>query len=113
MVYWGNSLPDEEGFNVPMKKGDVIFIHKLTPHSSGPNRTDAIRWSMDVRYQQSGTPTGRAFWPSFIARSHMSPESETDYEDWRRGWMTALERYPKKIPRQNRPEGPMLYRGEM
>lgn len=113
VVYWGNSLSNEEGLDVPMKKGDVIFIHKLTPHSSGPNRTNAIRWSMDVRYQRIGTPTGRAFWPSFIARSHTSQKSETDYEDWRRQWLTALEKYPKKVPRKNQPEGPMPYRGEM
>ena len=50
-VYWGDSLPDGDWVSVPMRKGDVIFIHKLTPHSSGTNNTDAIRWSMDIRYQ--------------------------------------------------------------
>ena len=43
----------------------------------------------------------------------MSPESETDYEKWREQWLTALEKYPKKVRRKNRPEGPMPYRGEM
>ena len=80
-VYWGDSLPDGDWVSVPMKKGDVIFIHKLTPHSSGTNNTDTIRWSMDIRYQKRGTPTGRAFWPSFDARSRLSPDSETDYRN--------------------------------
>ena len=30
-VYWGDSLPDGDWVSVPMKKRDVIFIHKLTP----------------------------------------------------------------------------------
>ena len=98
---------------MPMKKGEVIFIHKLTPHSSGTNNTDAIRWSMDIRYQKLGTPTGRAFWPSFDARSRVSPESETGYEEWREAWVTALKKYPTRVPRKNRPEGPTPYRGDM
>ena len=97
----------DDWVSVPMKKGDVIFIHKLTPHSSKVTNTQKmhIRWSMDIRYQKRGTPTlGRAFWPSFDARSRLSPDySETEYEEWRpRLGLTALEKYPTKVPRIDR-----------
>ena len=52
-----DSQPPCEPVTVPMHKGDVIFIHKLCPHGSGPNRTDGIRWSL--RYQTRGTPSPR------------------------------------------------------
>jgi len=112
-VYWDNSLPNKAAVTVPMKRGDVVFIHKLTPHSSGPNQTDAIRWSMDIRYQKKGTPTGRSFWPGFDARSRLNPDAETSYETWQDHWILALEKYPKKVPRENRPNKPLPYQGEM
>ena len=39
VVYWsyGKDLPQTEKIVLPMKKGDVLFMHKLTPHGSGPN----------------------------------------------------------------------------
>ena len=112
-VYWNNEMPDGEVVSVPMRKGDVILIHKLTPHSSGPNHTDRIRWSMDIRYQQRGTPTGRSFWPAFDARSVTNVENETAYETWRDDWVKALHTFPKKVPRQNRPTQPLPYLGDM
>ena len=64
-VYWSlDSQPPCEPVTVPMREGDVIFIHKLCPHGSGPNRTGGIRWSMDLRYQTLGTPSPRPEWPS-------------------------------------------------
>jgi hypothetical protein len=66
-------------------------MHKLTPHRSTPNFTDQVRWSLDLRYQPTGQPTGRAWWPAFVARSEAQPESVlTDYELWRERWEQAL-----------------------
>ena len=116
-VYWGQgfgitaeNLPDEEGvLPLPMNKGDVLLMHKLTPHCSTPNNTDHIRWSMDLRYQATGTPTGRSFWPDFPVRSRANPSSVlTDYEEWRRQWLEALEQTPadKRPGRKERPDIP-------
>ncbi len=84
-------MPGEEGVPLPVRKGDLIFIHKEIPHRSTPNRTDQIRWSIDLRYQKTGTPTGRPFHPDFVARSRANPASVlTDYETWRDRWVEAL-----------------------
>jgi len=112
-VYWSShDLPEIEPVLVPMQKGDVIFIHKLCPHGSGPNRTDGVRWSMDIRYQKNSEPSPRPEWPSLVARSRQDPASETEYEDWRDRWAAALQAHPSKLGRE-RPSGVQPYTGEM
>ncbi|MDX1934439.1 MAG: phytanoyl-CoA dioxygenase family protein [Capsulimonadales bacterium] len=85
------AMPDVAPLPVPVKKGGVVFMHRLTPHRSTPNFTDGVRWSLDLRYQPTGQPTGRAWWPEFVARSIANPGSVlTDYELWRDRWIEAL-----------------------
>ncbi|MDP7238001.1 MAG: phytanoyl-CoA dioxygenase family protein [Candidatus Latescibacteria bacterium] len=114
-VYWSEGfgiseahLPDEEGVvPLPMKKGDLLLMHKLTPHCSTLNKTGGIRWSMDLRYQKTGTPTGRAFWPDFTVRSRSNPASVlTDYVSWQQCWIEALGKMPtdKRPGRKSRPD---------
>jgi hypothetical protein len=103
-----SNLPDREAICLPMKRGDVLFLHKLTPHSSEPNETDAIRWSMDLRYQKTGTASGRSCYPDFVARSRALPDSELrDSVVWKQAWETALNDYPTKLPRKARPAEPV------
>ncbi|MBW3625320.1 MAG: phytanoyl-CoA dioxygenase family protein, partial [Armatimonadetes bacterium] len=84
-------LPDIPARPVPVLRGGVIFMHRHTPHSSTPNLSDRVRWSIDLRYQPTGTPTGRPFHPEFVARSRENPESVlTDPEEWSRRWVEAL-----------------------
>ena len=72
-------------------KGGVVFMSKYTPHSGLPNREDTIRWSIDLRYQKSGEPTGRPFWPSFIVRSRSAPDcKQQQYDTWCRRWDDAM-----------------------
>ena len=113
-VYWsyGKDLPQTERVLLPMKKGDVLFVHKLTPHGSDFNNTDAIRWSMDLRYQKTGDPSPRPEWPSLIARSRRTPDSESRYQDWHDQWATALEKNPKQISYE-RPTEALPFTGEM
>ena len=114
IVYWSYSrdLPQTGRIALPMKKGDVLFVHKLAPHGSGPNNTDAVRWSMDLRYQKTGEPSPRPEWPSLVARSRRDPDAETSYEDWRDAWAAALEKTPKQI-HYERPSEPLPFTGEM
>jgi phytanoyl-CoA hydroxylase len=109
---WGRDLPQTEKITLPMKKGDVLFVHKLTPHGSGPNNTDAVRWSMDLRYQKTGEPSPRPEWPSLVARSRRDPDSETSYQDWHDEWAAALAITPKQISYE-RPSEALPFTGEM
>ncbi|MEE2831826.1 MAG: phytanoyl-CoA dioxygenase family protein [Candidatus Latescibacterota bacterium] len=115
-VYWSDGfgvsdrqLPTGDIVTLPMRAGDVLLMNKLIPHRSTPNRTDGIRWSLDLRYQRTGTPTGRDFYPVFVARSHADPESElTDYDGWRSRWEQAVADIPppERPGRQDRPTEP-------
>ena len=75
---------------VPMKAGDALFMTKFTAHCSLPNVSDGIRWSFDLRYNPIGQPTGRPWFPGFVARSRSHPEWELrDPEEWGRVWQEA------------------------
>lgn len=113
-VYWSEGfgieedrLPEGEVLSLPMRKGDVLLMHKLIPHRSIPNRSGTIRWSLDLRYQQTGLPTGRSFYPNFIVRSRRHPEFVlSDYATWNRGWEEALKVTAQRPPRKNKPIEP-------
>ena len=77
----GGALP------LPMKAGDVLFMHQLTSHSSLPNVSKDIRISFDLRYQRIGEPTGRPVFPGFVARSQANPKLELhDPVVWEKMW---------------------------
>ena len=89
----------QEALTMPMEKGDVLLLHKEIPHRSTPNHSDMVRWSMDLRYQKTGTPTGRPFYPDFVVRSRENPDLVlTDYDEWCRMWVAGLEE-AKKVQR--------------
>jgi ectoine hydroxylase-related dioxygenase (phytanoyl-CoA dioxygenase family) len=78
---------------VPMKRGDVLFMDRLTMHSSLPNVSDEIRWSFDLRYNRTGDATGRPWFPGFVARSRSNPDTELrDAGDWAERWREARAR---------------------
>lgn len=83
-------LDDMPMLSVPMKRGEALFLHKLTAHCSLPNLSNNIRWSFDLRYNPIGQPTGREAFPGFVARSRRSPESELhDAGRWAESWLEA------------------------
>jgi ectoine hydroxylase-related dioxygenase (phytanoyl-CoA dioxygenase family) len=92
-VIMDEEMPASAVLTLPMQKGDLLLMHKEIPHCSTANTSDSIRWSMDLRYQETGTPTGRPFHPEFVARSRANPQSTlTDHAEWSRRWAEALER---------------------
>lgn len=103
---WGLEIPDRlfeksEAVPMPMKRGDVLFMHRLTMHSSLPNKSDEIRWSFDLRYNPVGQATGRGAFPGFVARSKAHPETELrDPEAWRQMWLDTRHRMAHS---ENRP----------
>jgi phytanoyl-CoA hydroxylase len=55
-------IPDEEfgerkPVSAPVPKGGVLLLTNRTPHASFENKTDIVRWSMDLRYQSAALPT--------------------------------------------------------
>lgn len=83
----------ERALPVPMRRGSALFMTRMTPHCSVPNKGEEMRWSMDLRYNVIGKPTGRPEFPGFIARSRSNPESELrDPIAWERSWMETRER---------------------
>jgi phytanoyl-CoA hydroxylase len=91
----GVSIPDkllaeEKPVPVPMRRGDALFMHRLTCHSSLPNRGTRVRWSFDLRFNPIGEATGRGMFPGFVARSRAHPETELhDAEKWAAMWREA------------------------
>jgi len=85
------ALPDAPTRTLECPRGGVVFQSKFTPHRSTPNHTEDVRWSLDVRYQPAGTPTGRPFHPAFLVRSARAPERVvTDAAHWDAAWREAL-----------------------
>ncbi len=73
--------------------GEVVLMSQFTPHCSTPNRSDLCRWSLDLRYQATGGPSGRAWHPSTVLRSRRDPGREVhDAEVWRTSWRDAQAR---------------------
>ncbi|HEV8633972.1 MAG TPA: phytanoyl-CoA dioxygenase family protein [Chloroflexota bacterium] len=88
-----DSLLGGEPRPLPMPRGSVLFMHHLTKHSSLRNVSDAIRWSFDLRYHPVDQPTGRPWFPGFVARSRRDPASAvTDWRVWADLWRQARSR---------------------
>jgi phytanoyl-CoA hydroxylase len=94
----GLHIPDKylapgQALALPVKPGDLLFFHKKTQHASLTNDSDGIRWSMDLRYNPLGQPSGRPWFPSFVARSRRHPERELhDPQRWAQLWLETRSR---------------------
>ena len=79
----------------PCELGDILLMHHFTPHRTGGPNVDesaSVRWSLDVRFQKRGTPTGRPFWPEIVVRSASDPDAEQrEYDEWCQRWASDLE----------------------
>jgi hypothetical protein len=83
-------LPDIEPVTVPVQRGGMILLHCRTPHSSEPNRSDGIRWSMDLRWNDARMPNGRPQLPGMLVRSTETPELiVSEHADWLTAWKFA------------------------
>lgn len=83
--------PNTEGVSCEMKRGDLLFINRFTPHRGQVNTTDTVRWSIDLRFQKTGTPTGRPFWPEFVLQSPSGRHAvQDDFGEWVRRWKHDL-----------------------
>ncbi len=79
-------------------RGGVIFLHNLIPHRGLNNHSETTRWSMDLRYQTTGLPSGRPAYPDFPTYSESAPDRVlTDHGEWCRLWIEGLEAGKGKI----------------
>ncbi len=89
--------------SLPVKRGGLVLFHKMNLHCALPNRSQCLRWSMDLRYHPIGQGSGRPAFPGFVARSRKNPASEArDPEAWAAAWEAARQaivsgRYPDRI----------------
>lgn len=102
----GLAIPDQllemdQAVPIPLKRGDVLFLHKRTCHASLSNVSDNIRWSFDLRYNPIGQATGRGAFPGFVARSRSNPASELhDAEEWAQLWYETRQRMAEENANQ-------------
>ncbi|UVI31549.1 phytanoyl-CoA dioxygenase family protein [Paenibacillus spongiae] len=83
-------LPHVEPVCGECRKGGIVIMNKYTPHRGITNRSDRIRWSIDLRYHKSGANSGRSIQPSFVVRSKAAPENVlTDHEEWKNLWLES------------------------
>lgn len=76
-----------KGVALPVKRGGIVIFDKNNIHCSLPNRSNQLRWSVDVRYHPIGQPSGRPAFPGFVARSRANPENELkDPLIWNQMW---------------------------
>ena len=67
--------------DLPMPKDSLLLLNKEVPHRSTPNRSDTVRWSIDLRHQKRECLPGDLSIPSlwliesrFCSRSWMIME---------------------------------------
>lgn len=85
-------LPDIDPMAAVCPKRGIVIMNKYTPHRSTTNCSEVVRWSLDLRYQPIGEPTGRPFHPAFVTRSRTNPDTVfTDHQGWCDQWVEAME----------------------
>jgi ectoine hydroxylase-related dioxygenase (phytanoyl-CoA dioxygenase family) len=92
-------FPAGQAITAACPLGGVVLMHNLIPHCSTANRSDVIRWSVDLRYQGADVPNNVDVWPEmegaaavqmacyppeadFVVQSRQHPERVCSYEEY-------------------------------
>lgn len=77
-----NEIKQYDSVVIEMDCSDVLAFGQNTPHATVRNKSDRIRWSMDIRYEatDNATHTGKKF--GFVAQSKVDPGRVTPFEEW-------------------------------
>ena len=73
---------DRHGIALPVTAGSGILFNDRCIHSSTPNRSNGVRWSVDLRYQPTDQDPMPQHGVGFLARSHKHPERVATVDDW-------------------------------
>jgi phytanoyl-CoA hydroxylase len=68
-----------------VRAGTAILFNDRLVHSSTPNNSDHVRWSVDLRYQPTDQDPMPQHGAGFLARSRLHPERVATIEDWLAG----------------------------
>jgi hypothetical protein len=60
--------------------GGMLLFNNLLPHRSLPNLSNEIRWSLDLRWQDSSLPTGFSVKPPILLRHNDKPDLVPDWD---------------------------------
>ena len=87
-------IPEEEvppgsPVALPIEPGGVILFSNLVCHSGLPSSADRVRWSIDLRCQNAGQPTGYPYFSAHLVRSG-DPAREFTYPEWVGMWERQL-----------------------
>ena len=100
---------DDQCISLCMEKGDMVVFDKFAFHRSLPNRTNEIRWNLDLRY----SPADQSFdwsamgdeidvkYPSFIVKSLNDPSREMSWEQYEDKFLQTCDRYDENGKRRN------------
>ena len=72
--------------SVEMEAGDLLCFTQRTPHRALSNQADAVRWSMDLRFEATDQATESGKTRGFIARSPSNPTRVGTYPEWLELW---------------------------
>ena len=90
-------LPAGEIVTCEVKFGSVIFLNQLIPHRSLENHSDAVRWSVDFRFQDPNLPTGQeGVVDPIVLRVAGHSEFEPDWEGWLAAYRNQHDTYRGK-----------------
>ncbi len=67
---------------LPMKAGSAVLFNDRLIHSSTPNNSQHVRWSVDLRYQPTDQDPMSDIGAGFLVRSNDFPERVATGEDW-------------------------------
>ena len=85
-------LPPGERVVCEMKVGSVLFHNPLMPHRSTENHSARVRWSVDLRWQRPGEPTGYADSRMIPMRRKDDPSYRLDWAGWQRQSMDDVDK---------------------
>jgi phytanoyl-CoA hydroxylase len=84
---------------VPAPAGSIVVFSSLTPHSTGPNRTDAVRKSYIVQFAPSGAEVIRAA-PGRSPTRTRADDAARQYEILRDGALVTREGHRPEVERR-------------
>jgi phytanoyl-CoA hydroxylase len=67
---------------MPVEAGGALLFNDRCLHMSSANKSDHVRWSVDLRYQPTDQDPMTEHGIGFLARSRLHPERVATREDW-------------------------------
>lgn len=80
-----HQLGKRETIALPISAGSAILFNDRLLHMSTPNRSNGVRWSVDLRYQPTDQDPMPQHGAGFLGRSKLRPERVATLDDWLQG----------------------------